>query len=619
MISQLKIHRQQKSVGVLSGVSLVLAMMLSACGGGGSAGTTTEFSNSNLQAASATGLRALPSAFGERKAVNYSPYRTATTEAGRSSEVITDAQVLQDLRLLEQAGIGMIRLFDSNEKVGERTLRVIRANNLDMKVMLGIWISSYEKETNPVTRASIIVANDDEIYRGINLANTYRNEVVAVSVGNETMVSWSGHPNSTGSMAAYIKRVRDAITQPVTSDDNYAFYAGKNPRNASDQAAEVLAQVDFVSIHTYPSLDIEFSNFADNDLLPDWDWQQSSVSASSRAAAMMDAALDKAKKDYSLARSYMDSIGRSNLPIVIGETGWQVGITNKWFKRYINGAANQKMYYARLTDWALASRNGGGPRAIFYFEAFDEPWKQDDDKWGLFDVTRKARCTAQMLNPTGTWTNDTSESCADTAAKYYEPPVVNTAFAGNTFNLFNEQVTGWPTGMRADAFASGTFTVTYPATGDSAPSDQASTLGSSNYISLSSFNNSAGYGWGYLWQSSANPVVSENLSNFSAGTVRFSVKTAYVGKLRVGLSSYTALGEGVDAFVYLANGDYGYCNTGAWCDVSIPLSAFQAANPKLDLRFVLTRFSVADIWDQTGNTARTGQPEIRLDNIYWSR
>jgi hypothetical protein len=53
--------------------------------------------------------------------------------------------------------------------------------------------------------------------------------------------------------------------------------------------------------------------------------------------------------------------------------------------------------------------------------------------------------------------------------------------------------------------------------------------------------------------------------------------------------------------------------------VSIPLSAFAAANSKLDLRYVLTRFSVADIYSETGNTARTGMPTIALDNIYWQK
>jgi hypothetical protein len=47
------------------------------------------------------------------------------------------------------------------------------------------------------------------------------------------------------------------------------------------------------------------------------------------------------------------------------------------------------------------------------------------------------------------------------------------------------------------------------------------------------------------------------------------------------------------------------------------LSAFKAANDKLDLRYVLSRFIVADRFSYTGNT-RQGT-KIYIDNIFWSR
>jgi hypothetical protein len=118
------------------------------------------------------------------------------------------------------------------------------------------------------------------------------------------------------------------------------------------------------------------------------------------------------------------------------------------------------------------------------------------------------------------------------------------------------------------------------------------------------------------------------MTNFANGSIRFSIKTGYVGKLRIGISSDTELGVGVEAFVLVSNGDsYGYCSgaTPGWCNVSIPLSAFKAANPALDLRYILTRFSISDVYSttdgspSTGNADATGQPEIRLDNIYWSQ
>lgn len=589
------------------------AMVLSACGGGG---TTSDQATGAPTVAIGTSLRTLPIAFTSRKAVAYSPYRTAATEPARAAEAISDAQVKQDLDLLMTAGIGLIRLFDSSDKVALRTLRVIRANSLDIKVMLGIYVNSFEFSTDPVVRASVQAANQDEMARGVTLAKNYSNEVVAVSVGNETMVTWSFNPISTTTMAGYIKTVRDQITQPVTTDDNYAFYAGIG-RNAAEQPSEVFRQIDFASIHSYASEDVLFSNFSDADPLPDWDWQQLAVTdASKRAEAMMAAALAKTQKDYALARNYLDKNGRANLPIIIGETGWKAADPSGTGRyRYLGHPVNQKMYLGRLLDWALASKSDSGPKGIVYFEAFDEPWKGSDDKWGFFNVNREARCSAQALNPTATWSKETG-SCADSGAVYFAPPVANAAVTTPTLTIFNETVTGWPVGMRADAYQSGTFNLTYPKLGDSAPSDVGASLAASNYLQLDTFT-PAGYGWGLLWQSAASPAVTANMSNFANGNVRFSVKTTYAGSLRIGISSDTVLGSGAEAFVLVSNRNYGYCNTGTWCDVSIPLSAFQTANPSLDLRYVLTRFSISDVWTATGNTARTGMPAIALDNIYW--
>lgn len=599
-------------------MSFGFALVLGACGGGG---TTTDQVTGGIAAASTSGLRPLPSAFTSRKAVAYSPYRTATTEPGRASETITDQQVKDDLDLLVTAGIGLIRIFDSSDKVALRTLRVISANNIDIKVMLGIYVNSFEYETSASKRASVQAGNEDEMARGVALAKAYPNQVVAVSVGNETMVSWSFVPLSTATMAGYIKTVRDQISQPVTTDDNWAFYAGHG-RNASDQAADIFRQIDFASIHTYSVEDAQYSNFTDTDPLPDWDWQQTAVTnLSLRASAMMDAAIGKTKSDYAAARSYLDKNGRGNLPIIIGETGWRAADPSGSGKfKFMGHPANQKMYYSRLIDWAVTSKSDSGPKGIVYFEAFDEPWKGSDDSWGLFNVARQARCAAQSLNPTATWAKDTSQACDEASALYYVAPVLNAAVTQPTLAIHSEAVTGWPTGLRADAYQAGTFALGYPVTGDSTTNDQAATLAASHYLSLSGFNNNAGYGWGLLWQSSASTPVTSNMAGFANGSIRFSVKTAYVGSLRVGISSDTDVGRPVEANVIVSNGSYGYCNTGTvWCDVTIPLSVFKAANPALDLRYILTRFSIADIWSATGNTARTGMPEIRLDNIYWAQ
>ena len=140
--------------------------------------------------------------------------------------------------------------------------------------------------------------------------------MVAVSVGNETMVSWSFNPLSVAQMAAYIKSVRSQVTQPVTTDDNFQVFSNPIPR-------AVINQIDFVAIHAYPVIDTEYP---DSPLY--WDWKKLSVPAGpARATAMVDASIVELKKQYEATRIALDSLGLANMPIAITETGWKARIT----------------------------------------------------------------------------------------------------------------------------------------------------------------------------------------------------------------------------------------------------------------------------------------------------
>ena len=333
-----------------------LALALAACGGGGTVPS------------GGVSIRALPADYATRHAVAYSPFRSGN----RDTETITSAMVLQDLNLLVQGNFKLIRLFDSSDAVSKLTLQVIRDNHLDIKVHLGAYVISGNDSFNQA-----------EISRAIALATTYSDIVEAVSVGNETMVSWSFNKFTPTQIAAFLTTVRAGITQPVTTDDNWAFWAAA--------PAALLKTVDFVSLHTYA--------LADTVSDPNsWDWQQAGVAANARAAAMMDAALAKTKQDVSAAQTYLNGIGYNNLPMVIGETGWKAVATGGETQRA--HPVNQKMYVDRLNAW---HGTAGAPVNIVYFEAFDEPWKQGDDGWGLFDVARKARYVVQSLYPQADW------------------------------------------------------------------------------------------------------------------------------------------------------------------------------------------------------------------------
>ena len=598
-------------------IQFALVCFMAACGGGGVTtdnGASTKATLSNTGVA-LLGQRALPPDFFDRRSVAYSPFRSSN----RDTETITYAMISQDLNLLVAAGIGTIRLFDSSKKVAEQTLEVINTNKLNLKVMLGAYINSTKYVTDPIERARIDSDNNDELARCVALANSYPNIVKAVSVGNETMVSWSFVKVPTSVMAGYIKKVRDQIQQPVTTDDNWAFYAGYI-EDASYLPTEVFAQIDFASIHTYSMLDVPYSDFTDTDARPDWDWKQlaAPIQANSRAIAMMDAAMEKTKKDYMAARNYLDSKGKASMPIVIGETGWKaVDSSTDKSAKFQAHPMNQKMYYDRLMAWADASKNNNGPKGIVYFEAFDEPWKQTDDSWGLFDVKRNARFVIQNKNPVNSIFNGATWTYAvggftEADALYFKAPTLLPALTANRYTLYADALTAgeFRPSLRWDAFDGNTAKIEQNDITTFAPNDG---LRSTSIEPTTTVV----YGWGALYHSGTD--ANENLSGYATtGKLNFSIKTSYIGKLKIGFSTDTEDRKGAEANLLITNGSYGYCNTGVWCNVSIPISAFTAVNPKLDLRYVLSRFIISDVYKDTGNAS--GQTtKLNIDAIYWSK
>ena len=585
-------------------LALFMMLTMAACGGGGTVPST------------GVTVRPLGTEFISRKAVAYSPYRTATSDADRVNETITSAMVRQDLELLIAGGFKLIRLFDSSDKVARLTLEVIRDHNLDMKVMLGIYVQNGQDAYNTA-----------EIQRGITLANAHRNTVVAVSVGNETMVNWSFNKFTPAQMAGYIRTVRDAITQPVTSDDNWAFYA--NAASEPNDPKLVLEQIDFVAMHTYPLLDTI------PPAVSPWDWEQQGVAAGlTRATAMMDAAIASARNEYSRVRAHLDSRGRTDLPIVIGETGWKaVASAGEFFRAH---PVNQKMYFDRLTAWRdEARRTGNGPRNIVYFEAFDEPWKGRDDKWGLFNVNRQARCQVQDLYVGVAGVVAEAGSCA-LADAVSAPTVVRSTITQSRYVVYaNASI--------ADEARAGTLQwIGFGGDGGNGGADTSfsgevpsGTDADAPYREIAPAP--ASYGWGHFAMSSsaAGSTEEADLSQFeAAGRLNFRIRSTYPGKLEVGFMT----GSGSSAYdVYLTlsntNADgYGYRNDGQWHNVSIPIAALRTAGApafgtsaptsRFDLTRVTHPFSIGDRYGSTGNAggAAVGSTvKVYVDEIYWSK
>lgn len=305
---------------------------------------------------------------GFKKAVAYSGFRHGQyPDRGKGAVNPSEQDILEDLEILSRnENFGLIRLYDSQDN-SQDVLKVIKAHDIKMKVMLGIWleaeISNHEGcfwLTEPIP-ADVLEKNKEknraEIARGIKLANEYKDIIVAVNVGNEALVSWTDHLVAVDTVISYVKIVKSAIAQPVTVAENHDWWA----KNGSGLAKEL----DFISMHSYPL----------------WDGKD----------------IDDA---MALTRDNVNTVHNA-LPdsrIVISEVGWAT-VASEFGERA--SEEKQLQYYQELTTWAARMNI-----TTFWFEAFDEDWKGNPDNplgaekhWGLFTVDRKAKKAMQKLYP----------------------------------------------------------------------------------------------------------------------------------------------------------------------------------------------------------------------------
>ena len=576
----------------LAALVVAVAGVLVACGGGGTVPATQP-----------GGARALPADFGARKAVAYSPFRGANPDI--AAQVVTRDNVLQDLGLLAQGGFTLIRTFDSSLPYVRLTLQAIRDNRIDMKVQVGIKL--YPTFGTGSELARNLALNNAEVAAGIQLANEFKDIVVSVAVGNETITFGT---ITLEQMAAYLSTVRAGVSQPITTGEYWDGYCGLRGRNGEGLPAFITNLIDYASIHVYPILQADAASYPNP-----WDSEQQAVPEAARAVAMMDAALVFAQENFACVRKYLDGQGHSKMPIVIGETGWQTVQTGNL--TYLHHPVNQKLYYDRLVAWGDKSKYPNGPLAIYYFSAFDEPWKvfqvqgYNEDNWGLFNVQRQAKYVVQNLYPVSQWDSG-RYTLADAT---FAPTVVSQVITANRYTVYADTVTaGEAIAPTASWFGFDSPPNAFVGEG----TDAALAAEGTHFQEIGPAPSTAtgkDYGWGALTVTTPPRV---DLSQFqTTGRLNFSIKTTYPGKLMFGFGTVPVGAVFVVASNTNADG-YGYINDGTWHQVSIPISAFTAAGGIFDLTKVTNTLVVADIYDKTLN-ARGSTTKVFIDAVYWSK
>jgi hypothetical protein len=349
--------------------------------------------------------RPLPAIYTTGKAINYSPYRTPQGPA--VLEVPSDVDILQDLTLLNTAGFNLLRLFGAKapatDVVAEKILRIAAQTFPDMKFQLGLDLKGLTTCSDP--------ANDFNIAYLISNLSKYPN-VVTISVGNETSFFSKFMPLPC--LEGYIRTIRAQVPQPVTSDDDWTFYAGLSGGGGDRVPVKpdtILPLIDFASIHMYP---ISYPTGENG-----WDWRQTSVpEGQERARAMMEESLVTLKQWHGAVVDYQyvgaDGVAVSvgdSMPITVGETGWKARQTNPALEieTFAAREVNQKWYvdllYGNPGGYESWQGSAGGPPTIFYFQGYDEQWKGIDDGWGLWSLSRQARY-ALCGTPAGPACND---------------------------------------------------------------------------------------------------------------------------------------------------------------------------------------------------------------------
>ncbi len=319
----------------------------------------------------------------EYQAISYGGYR----EISRDVQP-TVSQLKEDMRILHAMGIRLIRTYNVHLDHASNVLVAIRElkeedSSFEMYVMLGAWIDAKNAWTGEPDRIRDQdgVRNAPEIARAVELTNQYSDIVKIIAVGNEAMVNWAWEyyvePSIILKWVNHLRDLRENGELPadlwITSSDNFASWGGGDSSYHVDDLEELIEAVDFLSVHTYPMHDTHYNpafwGVRDDEL---------ELSDIEKVDLAMERALNYSIMQYSSVVEYMNSLGIDK-PVHIGETGWAT-ISNEFYGAEGAKAIDEyKMaaYHNAIREWSDENNI-----SVFYFEAFDEKWKDSQNQLG---------------------------------------------------------------------------------------------------------------------------------------------------------------------------------------------------------------------------------------------
>ncbi len=343
------------------------------------------------------------------QAISFGGYRQNTRDIQPTVEMLEE-----DMLILHAMGIRVLRTYNTKLAHATNVVKAIdkikkKNPDFEMYVMLGAWIDCQGAWTpNPNHDIESEADNAAEIERAVKLANEYPDIIKIIAVGNEAMVKWAAsyfvQPGVILKWVNHLQGLKKEGKLPadlwITSSDNFASWGGGGGEYHVEDLEKLIKAVDYVSLHTYPMHDTHYNPqfWGNTD-------DENNLSESEKIDAAMERALGYAKAQYDSTSAFIHNI-RPDVPVHIGETGWATYCNgfygtggSKAVDEYKSG-----LYYKLMRDWTTKENI-----SCFYFEAFDEPWKDaqnpggSENHFGIFDVNGNAKFAIWDLVDKGTF------------------------------------------------------------------------------------------------------------------------------------------------------------------------------------------------------------------------
>lgn len=330
------------------------------------------------------------------QAISYGGYRTNT----RAIEPTVE-EIKEDMRILAAMKIKIIRTYSVHFKEITNLLTAIsqlkkEQPGFEMYVMLGAWIDCKNARTSQPIHTEESDSNAVEITEAVRLTNAYPDIIKIIAVGNEAMVKWATDYYVTPNIILkWVNHLQELKKQGklskdiwITSSDNFASWGGGGNEYHVADLNQLIKAVDCISLHTYPMHDTHY-----NPAFWGIKEKEQSLTDKEKIDASVERARDYAIAQYGSVIKYIKSIGVEK-PVYIGETGW-ASVCNGLYGKNGSKAVDEykaARYFQLMRDWT-----NNNNITCFYFEAFDENWKNSADPlhsenhFGLIDLQSHAK------------------------------------------------------------------------------------------------------------------------------------------------------------------------------------------------------------------------------------